>query len=145
MRKAKSRGGRRRNFDVHPPSSIIRKRKAVIESDEEDMNHGTGDRDHTHPSKRRLLSALQQPLGDHLTGDAQPRNITLSPPPPLRRSERNRLIWSCKTEGCDYQVDTADKPDGIAKVRAHMLQHADEIAEREALILEESKPYLPTR
>ena len=72
--------------------------------------------------------------------------LTLASEPILSSSPQGpNGLWSCQREGCDYQVGAADKLDGRAKVRAHFLQHADEIAEREALVLEESKPYLPTR
>lgn len=72
--------------------------------------------------------------------------LTLTSEPILPSSPQGpNGLWSCQREGCDYKVAAADKPDGRAKVQAHFLQHADEIAEREALVLEESKPYLPTR
>jgi hypothetical protein len=72
--------------------------------------------------------------------------LTLTSEPILSSSPQGpNGLWSCQREGCDYQVAAADKPDGRAKVKAHFLQHADEIAQREALVLEESKPYLPTR
>ena len=72
--------------------------------------------------------------------------LTLTSEPILSSSPQGpNGLWSCQREGCDYQVAAADKPDGRAKVQTHFLQHADEIAEREALVLEESKPYLPTR
>jgi hypothetical protein len=72
--------------------------------------------------------------------------LTLTSEPILSSSPQGpNGLWSCQREGCDYQVAAADRPDGRAKVRAHFLQHADEIAEREALVLKESRPYLPTR
>lgn len=72
--------------------------------------------------------------------------LTLTSEPILSPSPQGpNGLWSCQRKECDYQVAAADKPDGRAKVRAHFLQHADEIAERETLVREESKPYLPTR
>lgn len=72
--------------------------------------------------------------------------LTLTSEPILSSSPQGpNGLWSCQREGCDYKVGAADKPGGRAKVQAHFLQHADEIAEREALVLEESKPYLRTR
>jgi hypothetical protein len=72
--------------------------------------------------------------------------LTLASEPILSSSPQGpNGLWSCQREGCDYKVGAADKPDGRAMVRTHFLQHADEIAEREALVLKESKPYLPTK
>jgi hypothetical protein len=68
-----------------------------------------------------------------------------SEPLPSSSPQGPKGLWSCQREGCDYQVARADKPEGRVKVRAHFLQHSDEIAEREHLVMEESKPYLPTR
>ncbi len=52
-------------------------------------------------------------------------------------------LWECTREGCGYCVTRADKPAGNAKVHAHFLEHADEIAARENIVLAESRPYLP--
>jgi len=72
--------------------------------------------------------------------------LTLKSEPILSSSPQGpNGLWSCQRKGCNYKVGAADKPGGRAKVQAHFLQHADEIAEREALVREESKPYLPTR
>ncbi len=72
--------------------------------------------------------------------------LTLASEPILSSSPQGpNGLWSCQREGCDYKVAVADKPGARATVRAHFLQHADEIAEREALVLQESKPYLPTK
>jgi hypothetical protein len=82
---------------------------------------------------------------DEVEVDAM-EGLTLTSEPILSSSPQGpNGLWSCQREGCAYQVAAADKPDGRAKVRTHFLQHADEIAEREALVREESKPYLPTR
>lgn len=54
-------------------------------------------------------------------------------------------LWTCHREGCDYVVEGADEQEGRAKVHAHFLEHADEIAARENLVLKEKRPHLPIK
>lgn len=52
-------------------------------------------------------------------------------------------LWTCHKEACGHTISNADEPDGRAKVQSHFLWHADEIAARENLVIEEQRPYLP--
>lgn len=50
-----------------------------------------------------------------------------------------RGTWKCNHEGCEYQVPAADKPKGRQAIRMHFLEHADEFAVREDLVIMEGK------
>lgn len=50
-----------------------------------------------------------------------------------------RGIWSCPESDCTYEVAGADKPKGKSLIHTHFLEHADETAYREHLVLTEGQ------
>lgn len=83
--------------------------------------------------------------GDDAAEQLKEELIMVSQPIPSTSPQGPNGLWRCHREGCSYLVRSADKPDGRAKVHKHFLEHADEIAARENLVLEESRPYLQVR
>ncbi|RDA88349.1 hypothetical protein CP532_5633 [Ophiocordyceps camponoti-leonardi (nom. inval.)] len=50
--------------------------------------------------------------------------------------------WRCDQDGCDYMVRASDDSEGQAKIRAHYLDHAQQL-ERVSLAVTESRGHMP--
>jgi len=112
-----------------------RKRQKVSNSPSVDIDsnaEGTQlQEDQEEQDDRNIIAEIKTELT--LTSDA-----LLSDSP----QEQNGL-WACQNEGCGYTVENVREKVGKAKVHAHFLQHADDIAGRENLVLQERRPHLP--
>jgi hypothetical protein len=127
---------------------------ALLSSDDEDQNgpsikrskvsHSPNDDDSEITGSSNDLTSTMGPgdLGDAELEEVREALTFVSKPIPQTSPQGPNGLWSCTQGGCDYQVATADEPDGKAKVHKHFLDHADEISARENLVLEESRPYL---
>jgi hypothetical protein len=114
--------------------------------------------DPKHPRKRQKLSPSSSSDSDVEMDEAETRamsylsDLTAKPelklalvsrPLPTTEPHGPRGLWTCQRDDCNFEVAGADKPRGREGVQSHLLEHADEIAARESLVLQESRGRLP--
>lgn len=132
------------------------------EDDEDDEMEEAGDEENEDETqedpkrsrKRQKLSLSRSSNSDVEMGDTEAKfspselkselGLTLtSTTLPSMEPRGPRGLWICQREGCGFEIAGADKQKGREKVQAHLLEHADEIAARESLVLQESRGMLP--
>jgi hypothetical protein len=64
-------------------------------------------------------------------------------PIPISEPQGPNGLWTCYVKGCRYSIASADEPESKEKIRAHFLEHADELDAREQLVLQEARPHMP--